>query len=176
MNRIELVPGIKTLPLNQGGRRYLATTLVIDGCTVGEHFFLDWKELFRTLRGPGEFFFWTGIDGEPLSANIHDPTFVAREPDGTITWTLFDPISLDELKGDEMPCERLVRFHADEYEHALHAGRWRACKIARAHPDIYVYPVGYSAATLLDLPNWLKTDDAKPFEPIYTPYRNEARS
>lgn len=173
MNRLQLVPTIKSRVSDAAGtlQRYLHTSILVDGVPIGDLHFLDWKELFRTLRGPGEFFFWTSINGDPagpIEANIHDPTFVTRDDAAqTVTWTLRLPISLNEPEVDEP--DFTATFHADDYEQAFRAGWWAACKLARANRDVHVFPRGFGSAALLDLYEWLKTDDAKPFEPSYAP-------
>lgn len=173
MNRFQLVPTIKSRTASASGplQRYLHTSILVDGTPIGDLHFLDWKELFRTLRGPGEFFFWTSINGGPegcLEANIQDCTFVTRDAASqTITWELRLPISLSE-PAVAAP-DFMATFHQEDYKHAIRAGWWAACKLARANRDVHVFPRGFSSAALLDLYEWVKTDDAKPFEPSYAP-------
>jgi len=164
VNQIELRPEIR--PLADGGERALHVSILIDGAPVGERFVLDWKELYLTIEHPGEFFFWTSSNGEPLEENIHDCVFVERSDD-QITWRWLSPISLNDLGPKDDRDEVTAVFAAHAYEKALRQGWWKACALLRSNPLAQVYPRGFGEAGLLGLEEWAKSDAAKPFQPQY---------
>lgn len=164
MNQIELRSEIR--PSADGAPPALHVSIVIDGQPVGDRFVLDWKELYLTIKHPGEFFFWTSRNGEPLEENIQDPTFVERTEE-CVTWRWLSPVSLDDLGEDDDRDDAVAQFECAAYEKALRQGWRRALALLRANPAAQVYPRGFGEAGLQGLEDWANSDDAKPFQPLY---------
>lgn len=154
---------------NDANHRRLCTTLLIDGQPVGGEHVVDWRELFRSLKGPGEFFVWTSPSGEPLEAGIEDCLVTTRDQ-GTISWEWMEPVSLRGLTQDDDRDLQTATFAAKDYEAAIWQGWWAACSLIRRDPDLIVHPSSLGATGLLSLDRWFKTPDAKPFEPSYLPF------
>lgn len=157
--RIETVEAEGRAPL-------LHASLEIGGHPVGAQHTLDWQELFRSLKGTGEFFMWTAPSGEPLEAAIHD-CCISRYAGDIINWEWLDPISLNQLAPDDPRELQTASFSAKQYEEALWQGWWLACKLLRGDPHLVVHPLTLGVPGLLGLDRWFKTDDAQPFSPSY---------
>lgn len=167
MNVIELRTTDKAMPGPEGDARALHTCVLIDGKPVGERFVLDWREFYLTVQHPGEFFFWTSLNGEPLEENIQDCVFVERT-ETEVTWRWLSPISMDDLGDDDDRDEVVAVFAVEDYDRVIRQGWWRACAALRAAPALQVYPRGFGESGLLGLEEWAKT--AKPFQPIYATF------
>lgn len=150
-------------------RKVLRTFIDIDGAIIGGTHVIDWRELFRTMRGPGEFFIWTAPSGEPLDANIQDCCMVERSGE-QLTWQWGEPISLTDLGPKDDRTWRSASFDAAAYEAALWRGWWQACKLLRSDRTLRLQPMGFGESDLLGMDRWIKTDDAKPYEPSYVSY------
>lgn len=172
MNKLELVPSIRAASTYGGinDQASLHLTIRIDGVSIGDRHVVDWRELWRALREPGEYFFWTSLRGEPLEENIQNPTFVERdEVKRTVSWRTILPVSLNdpEIEDDELD----VTFSFEDYEGAYRSAWWGARKILQLNSGVRVLPEGGSPSQIVGLYEFLKTDAAKPVTPSYAPYR-----
>lgn len=140
--------------------------IVVDGQRVGDGLYLDWRELFRTLRFSGEFFLFTSASGEPLDAGVEDGVEVTRSAD-TVRWDWGSPISWRrDADGTERPVRTWLsaEFERATYDDTVRRGWWRACSLIRRDPTCLKLPQSLRAADLQDLARWIQTDAARPIE------------